>query len=82
MRANKLETVLSRDCLACLAPPDTKCMFFFTYMYFHGPHCINVCIIFQLAILEIINIHCKGVINGYIRTKKLTPTYMYIVHVL
>ena len=25
MRANKLETALSRDCLACLAPPD---MFF------------------------------------------------------
>ena len=27
MRANKLETVLSRDCLACLAPPDM----FFSY---------------------------------------------------
>ena len=30
MRANKLQTALSRDCLACLAPPD---MFFHVCTY-------------------------------------------------
>ena len=38
MRANKLETVLSRDRLACLpAPPD----FFHVYNYIWGPCAVS-----------------------------------------
>ena len=32
MRANKLETALSRDRLACLAPPDMFFSYVYTYM--------------------------------------------------
>ena len=38
MRANKLETALSRDRLACLAPPD---MFFFLHVYMYNVHDFN-----------------------------------------
>ena len=38
MRANELEIALSRDRLACLAPPDT---FYIIYIYTHVPSCMT-----------------------------------------
>ena len=40
MRANKLETVLSRDRLACLAPPDM------VFMYMHVIKTQNHCLLY------------------------------------
>ena len=47
MRANKLETALSRDCLACLAPPD---MFFFMQSIYYTTNFLFTCYLINFSL--------------------------------
>ena len=68
MRANKLETVLSRDHLACLAPPDRVfLMYKLSYMYRQSLTLYNIHVYVQkLYMYMYMYFHVCDSVHGFI----------------